>query len=524
MGGIGIGRIARVLKEPRQWIWHLFLGILMLSTMLLQRSLAIGSSGSPLLPWDFSQVAPRGFGDRQNSWAWSMQWWRGRLYVGTNRAMRCVEAASTARNFPGLPLYPPTDPDIECADAWEDLPLQAEIWGYTPETRTWELVFRSSQDIPIPDHPGKFVARDIGFRGMTVFAEADGTEALYVAGVSPRTLYEVPGQDPGLVPPPRILRTTDGTTFEPIPQDSGTFMGDLSHIDEVAINSLRSLIVYNGRLYVIAGRFQGQGVLLESANPSAGNNEWRWVSPPGVRVFEVEVFNGQLYLGLDYKGGEDKTVVLRMDASGDLPYTFTPVLTVDAISEGFAVYRTIVSMHVFQNRLYVGTDSPCDLIRFNPDDTWELIVGDPREIDGTMVYALSGFGSGFDWWLNGHFWRMADYDGTLYVGTMDRSTEWKDLPGQRDKLEPYMGFDLYASTDGVSFMRITDNGFGQKFDLGVRTLASTPYGLFLGTANEYYGLMIWQGVPGGRAPYTVYLPIVTSSSSGMANLSPPSRD
>src|SRR5262245_28615969 len=65
----------------------------------------------PLGAGDFSQAAIQGFGDRQNSWAWSMQWWNGHLYVGTYRAAACVEQfelqqAVGAALFP----YPPTDP------------------------------------------------------------------------------------------------------------------------------------------------------------------------------------------------------------------------------------------------------------------------------------------------------------------------------------------------------------------------------------------------------------------------------
>jgi hypothetical protein len=40
---------------------------------------------------DFSQLNEPGFGDRWNSFAWSMVWWRDQLYVGTNRAFACVE-------------------------------------------------------------------------------------------------------------------------------------------------------------------------------------------------------------------------------------------------------------------------------------------------------------------------------------------------------------------------------------------------------------------------------------------------
>ena len=57
--------------------------------------------------------------------------------------------------------------------------------------------------------------------------------------------------------------------FTPIPQDPGTFMGDLNK------GSFRSLTTYNGKLYVLHGSVQGNGKIIESANPSDGNDAWR---------------------------------------------------------------------------------------------------------------------------------------------------------------------------------------------------------------------------------------------------------
>jgi hypothetical protein len=49
-----------------------------------------------------------------------------------------------------------------------------------------------------------------------MFTEDDGTEALYVGGLCSM------GYNPD-VPDPRLLRTVDGETFQPVPQDEGTF-------------------------------------------------------------------------------------------------------------------------------------------------------------------------------------------------------------------------------------------------------------------------------------------------------------
>ena len=53
------------------------------------------------------------------------------------------------------------------------------------------------------------------------------------------------------------------------------------------------------------------------------------------------------------------------------------------------------------------------------------------------------------------------------------------------------GFDLLVSEDGVKFEVLTNNGFGDEYNHGVRGLASTEEGLFIGTANPFYGAQLW---------------------------------
>src|SRR5688572_4254242 len=89
------------------------------------------------------QVNEDGFGDRYNSIAWSMLWWRGQLYVGTYRASSCVRAVQWSQP------YPPPDPDLACTPNPLDLPLQAEIWRYTPEIELWQRVYQAPL-VPIP--------------------------------------------------------------------------------------------------------------------------------------------------------------------------------------------------------------------------------------------------------------------------------------------------------------------------------------------------------------------------------------
>ena len=440
------------------------------------------ASTRPLLPATFIQVNDDGFGDRQNSYAWSMAWFKGKLYVGTNRNFLCVEKATIDFHVPELNLYAAqTFPGEICPPTPQDLNLKAEIWCYAPQANTWRRVFQSPE-VPIPDHPGKYVALDIGFRDMAVCLEPDGTEALYIAGVTAREYT------PGLLPP-RLLRSADGARFEPLPQQAGTVLGDLDAI------GFRAMTVYQRRLYVTAtSGLLGDGIVLEAADPARGNNHFRFVSPQDLRVFELAVFRGFLYVGtMDRIHGYS---VWKTDATGPPPYHFTPVVT-DGAGRG-AVMQSVVSMQVFQDCLYVGSCGwfpqllpPCELIRIHPDDRWELVVGSPRRTPQDIKVPISGLPDSFGNPFNVHIWRMQEHEGALYLGVCEES-EGVQVPSWLDaRINEEYGFDLWRSDDGKAWKQVTRNGFGDRCNHGIRTFASTPYGLFVGTANHVSGTEIW---------------------------------
>ncbi len=445
---------------------------------------------------DFTEIAPQGFGDRQNSVAWSMQWWNDHLYVGTGRAYACFQAAIQAAYLSYIP-YPPNDADLDCAPTPQELPLQAEIWRWTPATASWVRLYQAPENIPIPDHPGQFVSPDIGYRGMATFEEPDGSSSLYVAGYSSRDFNE-PSDTGQALPYPRILYSNDGTTFEPIPQDPGTFMGDLDNrvncIDHERIYGFREMTTYNDKLYIVAGGGYGDGCVIESANPSEGNDAFRQVTPPSMSIASMTPFNGYLYLGTgDNPLPPDPTApgytIYKTTATGVVPYQYIPVLT----NGGFRPQsKTITDFEEFEGRLYAGTNQPAELLRVNPDDTWDLLVGSARtDVEGNVIAPLSGFGDGFDWYFNIHMHRLQTHNGSFYVGTNDNSTAYRDIPIISNITAGEYGFSLYGTRDGVQYTPITDTGFGDIFNESARTFASTPYGMFLGAQNSYYGLRVW---------------------------------
>lgn len=54
------------------------------------------------------------------------------------------------------------------------------------------------------------------------------------------------------------------------------------------------------------------------------------------------------------------------------------------------------------------------------------------------------------------------------------------------------GFDLLVSADGINFDAITRDGFGDYSNHGLRTIGSTEYGVFMGTANPFFGTQLWR--------------------------------
>lgn len=168
-----------------------------------------------------------------------------------------------------------------------------------------------------------------------------------------------------------------------------------------------------------------------------------------------------------------------------------------------------------------------NLYRMDHDENVELVVGDADNMFRNG--SLSGLGSGFGRNENQYIWKMQVYDGKLFVGTYDASSfllpvdeyvndasasgEWKErvdgyvreLCGEEKGSAPkgllecaaYLaradfGFDLYVTEDGVHFQTITTDGFGDRFNHGCRAFGVTDAGLYVGTANPFYGAQAWK--------------------------------
>ena len=528
-----------------------------------------------------TRVAAGGFGDQHNNWSWSMAWFNNLLYVGTGREPNCVTSATSAIQLAIPSLYPPNLGD--CTPDYHYLPLQAEIWQYNPATNIWTNVFQSPNSLSTIDLTGKTVAtaRDIGFRGLTLVTEpgCSGPCALYAGGVTSGELFEChpPNITTGCVPqgswpPPRILRSTDGVTWNPVPQNgtlttvSGEgsvwtpaqcagqpcFLASLTSTGDYVVPaypqySIRSAsqlcslpgpsltCAQDGVLFFQVGDFPGVGRAFASAagtNPALGDNCgqpvcFSYVSPPTATLpmWILDNFNNFMYAGTGspaITGTQQQYGVWSTNGAGTPPYTWNPIVVDGAYAQNL-IADFAMSMQIFTDPtyctvgcLYVGTDRPNEMVRIHPDttgqvqvelngqldpnDSWDLIVGNPRTIPagqpgaGQYIPPLSGIGQYFDNGFTGHFWRMGvnPQQTALYMGTWDQST---DDDFQNPTLGPLWsqeyGTDLWRSPDGVNWTFVSKNGLGDGNNTGSRSFATTPFGLFMGTAREQGGTQVF---------------------------------
>jgi hypothetical protein len=460
-------------------------------------------------PPEVRLIAQNGFGDPRNTVAWSMARFRGRIYVGTGRLVACVENRTVdfflrvSQRYVTEPL-----PGASCPPDPYDMDLRAEIWEYTLSTRMWRRVYQSRADVPNPRAPGKFVARDIAFRGMTVFRDARGRKRLYAGGVTANEyLPELKRKYP-----PRILSSRDGRHWRATPARNVVVRVPYGVFRPMGFRSLR---VWRGRMYVTATPgLTGDGAIFEVERPwSPQAVRFRQITPSTMAVFEFDRFNGALYAGTgDRQRGYG---VYRITHDERSRYRFQPIVT-DGAGRGQTV-TSVVAMHVFKRWLYVGSSGwyneesnpVSEIIRIDRAGRWQVVAGVPRTVKGQLVGPISGLGDGFNNIFSAHFWRMTTYGGELVVGTNDWAylvvVAYPELaPWAVDLIEfalkGEMGFDLWASCDGVNWRAITRDAFGgNRYDFGARNLLQADGQLFVGSANHAQGTNVWSYLGNGCA-------------------------
>ena len=367
---------------------------------------------------NFRKICANGFGDGNNAYPYSYAWFKDHLYIGTGRANLCL--LKFAMPFVKIDVWPVECPYKNYTPEFERTAARGEIWRYSHRTDRWERVYQSPM---VRGEDGTEFSRDLGYRAMVMFqGESDSAPALYVASWS-RSRSDGP----------EILRSEDGQNFVPTPK-----LRFRTQNEDIPINAIRVLVPFKGKLYTApTGSAKGNvniawnSLIYESSDPAKG--EWRSVNDPGFEtapvvavVYDMAAFGDYLYAGT---GGINGFQVWRTRAEGEPPYHWEKI--VDNGAGRGALNQGIVSMMAFQGALYVGTGiqnggydhrfnvgpAAAEIVRINPDNSWDIIIGNPRDGKRPLSSLTAGFGNYFC----GYIWRMGIHNGWLYVGTMDWS-------------------------------------------------------------------------------------------------------
>lgn len=470
---------------------------------------------------NFRKISANGFGDPLNAYPHSMGWFKDRLYVATTRANLHLIWLTMGERRKNFDFWP-----VEKFESPYDLDLRAQIWRYDPRLNEWENVFISPM---IKGSEGFEVPLSIGFRGMTIHQGLnDPTVALYI-----------PTWPSRLGPGPILLRSFNGIDFEQISEPG---LGDPT------VTTIRSILSFKGKLFVaptgttkdrFSANVPDRTAVYMCKDPA--NSTWDLACEPffgdrtNIGIFCMAVFNGYLYAGT--VNAEEGFQIWKTDAEGFPPYQWKRVLS----HGGFRGKENegAVAMIEFKGKLYVGTGilggydqarnigpAPPELFRLNRDDSWELIVGESRITSNGLKVPLSGLGAGFNSPTAAYFWRMCEHEGWLYLGTYDvtswlpytRRNNWSrrirqlvEQFGIETILSTWAGFDLWRSRNGVRWFPVSRNGFGNPCNFGIRSMASSPFGLFIGAANPYGPRMAvrrlagWKYVPNPRGGLEIWL-------------------
>lgn len=443
----------------------------------------------------FRCVASAGFGDPGNAYPHAMAWFRDCLYVSTGRhALAAIFSMPRVKKnwyFEQCPVRTPEK------NLYAEFDLRSQVWRYDPAADHWEQVYVS----PLMDDPvvGQ-VPYFAGARNMAVFQSPhDDGPALYI------TTY-AGARGPGAL----LVRTENGEDFEWM-----EFKGQTAGL----YRNFRPLVPFKGKLYTAPtgkgdnSNVCGVAVVLETSDPV--REPWRQVNEDSFgdahneAVFEMAVFDGHLYAGTVNPFGAQ---LWKTDAEGEPPYRWKRVLDRGAWrgpnNEAFVCFIE------FDGALYVGAvvldggidlrhgigPAPAELLRVHPDDSWELVAGEGRMTDRGLVMPLSGLTAGFNNAANGYVWRLCAHDGCIYAGTFSNTTALPFLDKRvlteevarfldEDRVNLIQdligGADLWRSRDGVLWRPVTLTGFHSMYNFGIRTMASTPHGLFVGFTNPY---------------------------------------
>lgn len=431
-------------------------------------------------PDHFRLVGAHGIGNPRSQIAQSMCYFKGHLYMGITHPK-----GEGARDAARILRYQPT------SDSWDVVHVSPLVDA--DENAIVKDVYRGESGMYLGslDEDTVQVPRNRGYRCMTRFQkQGEESDILFVSTIShwgSQLLYSVDGENFAVAPPPDLSSGEELSFRAILGSNNRLFASPVGTVKEGVMDRMFGDIA---RLYVSDDPVSG--IWHDAIEPGFGD-------PTNRSVFSMAEFDGHIYAGT---GNPERGFQLwKTRAEGAPPFEWTRVLTDGAFR--YNSNEFVATMIPFNGALYIGSGIPglgydkaydvgpaaAELIRVNPDDSWDLIMGSTRFTPDGLKIPLSLMGPGYDDPDNSTLWSMAVYDDALYVGTHHCQSFHTALSGSDAILG---GFHLWATSDGENWEALTLDGFGDPYATGIRTMFPTPDGLYLGTSTHREIEKIWR--------------------------------
>ncbi len=504
---------------------------------------------------DAASAEPDGLepgGDRQNSYAWAMdvmtQGEDDYLYVGMNRNL----VYNVLVGF--LHLQTDLDPmefnetidalfqgDILTPD--DAFPFfrapdrRGRIFRYNLDgTGGWEPVYRGNY----------------AFRGAQTYTDDDDNTALYMVttGEPGRVLKFPDTFDPETDEPVEVLRLDIAGIGQEGPMRAITIYGDYLVVGtfgrEVYITDLPQEQEEGTDTATLGWERIAEGITAFPGDPDFDPGTFERATGA---LWQLLSFNDYLYAF--FAGGGTTGFSVYKGEAGTSGWDWQEIVgrSLDTLPPGMGdLYSNATATGVFKDHVYVGSMTEthlslmtggfstdriqgAQLYRFDKEDNWELVIGNPERTTAFDT-RIGNYGAGFyrktaeqSFWeaisgeelpeitFNQYIWWMEEHEGRFYLTTFDLRVFLRYIT--EDLLEEFglseeqidrvmdalelidiatdnpAGFDLYRSSDGINWSPVTRDGFGDPYNYGGRVLKSTDEGLFVGTANPFYGGQVW---------------------------------
>lgn len=408
--------------------------------------------------------------DRRNGYAWAMAESKNYIYIGSNRNIifSLIKSIFILGNF----AETITDLIFEDDVSTETVDNSAEIFRYNKLTQKIEQVYKSELTLEGGFYESGYISA-VSFKpynedNESIYIGAFGnnyTRILkfkenYVIDVDKPEVVFIDNTGKSSVGAMEVheaklyfglmITDTDLRIMESAAPSKNTWnivadLNDFNNIPNVDIGSGRSggifdLISYNGYLYAIIGSgnkpinesgfliFKGKyiGLMAKGSNRYG----WKWdiiVGPNGKYEAGMGINSYAIATPFKYKASDGKEYVY-----------------VGTFSNVIQSLQKLISFDF--SYLYENFVKPTQLYRFDENDNWQIVIGTPSKNEPLQTRIgnyKAGFvpdNSGINYSSNHYIWRMAEYNGKLFLGTFDSSSFYdylipKNIPDYIDSFE-----------------------------------------------------------------------------------------